>query len=299
MGGIQKKIDGKNPNGRIWSTFSFQGASAPAGWQRHLKAPFMIGITNKNKGHTAGTLGGVNVESRGGDGVLVGPRARGYNNSLFGDWYGYKPSKGGEGGDWSAKGTGVARWRPNVIQELKHLGLSTGWQDTVLRRMNQESGGDPNVVNKWDSNWKAGHPSVGLMQVIAGTFAAYAGSHKNTGPKKYGVSVNPNANIHAGLNYANHRYGSLAGLNRAGGYDSGGWLPPGATLAINKTGKPEAVLTNEEAATFKRMVQNSDQLGGINVVINWSTLTLPSKAETRKLALQLRDELRDVERARR
>ncbi|MFB7111723.1 transglycosylase SLT domain-containing protein [Streptomyces sp. NPDC056291] len=297
MGGIQKKIDGTNPNGRIWSTFSFSGAKAPAGWVRNLKAPFMVGITNQGKGHTAGTLGGVNVESRGGDGVLVGPRARGYNNSLFTDWYGYKPSQGG--GDWSAKGTGVARWRPNVVAELKHLGLSTGWQDTVLRRMNQESGGDPNVVNKWDSNWKAGTPSVGLMQVIGPTFAAYAGSHKGTGPFKYGVSVQPNANIHAGLNYANKRYGSLAGLNRAGGYDSGGWLPPGATLAINKTGKPEAVLTNEEAQTFRRMVQNPDQLGGINVVINWSTLTLPSKPETRKLAVQLRDAIRDVERARR
>ncbi|MBA5222217.1 phage tail tape measure protein [Streptomyces griseoaurantiacus] len=297
MGGIQKKIDGSDPKGRIWSTFSFQGSHAPAGWQRHLKAPFMIGITNKGVGHTAGTLGGVNVESRGGAGVLVGSRARGYNNSLFTDWYGYKPSKGG--GDWSAKGTGVARWRPNVIRELQHLGLSTGWQDTVLRRMNQESGGDPNVVNKWDSNWKAGHPSVGLMQVIGPTFAAYAGSHRNTGPFKYGTSVNPNANIHAGLNYAQHQYGSLSALNRAGGYDSGGWLPPGATLAINKTGKPEAVLTNEEAQTFRRMVQNPDQLGGVNVVINWSSLTVPSKSEFRKVALQLRDELREVERARR
>ncbi|MGC5565345.1 phage tail tape measure protein [Streptomyces sp. FR-108] len=298
MGGIQKKIDGKNPNGRIWSTFSFSGAHAPSGWVRHLKSPFMVGITNRGKGHTAGTLGGVNVESRGGDGVLVGPRARGYRDSLFTDWYGYKPAKS-SGGDWSAKGTGVARWRPHVIKELKHLGLSTGWQDTVLRRMNQESGGDPNVVNKWDSNWHAGHPSVGLMQVIRGTFDAYAGPHRGTGPKKYGVSVQPNANIHAGLNYANKRYGSLAGLNRPGGYDSGGWLPPGATLAINKTGKPEAVLTNEEAQTFKRMVQNPDQLGGVSVVINWSTLTLPSKTETRKLAVQLRDAIREVERARR
>ncbi|MFJ8935352.1 phage tail tape measure protein [Streptomyces sp. NPDC102365] len=298
MGGIQKKIDGKNPNGRIWSTFSFSGARAPSGWVRRLKSPFMVGITNRGKGHTAGTLGGVNVESRGGDGVLVGPRARGYRDSLFTDWYGYKPAKS-SGGDWSAKGTGVSRWRPNVIKELQHLGLSTGWQDTVLRRMNQESGGDPNVVNKWDSNWHAGHPSVGLMQVIRGTFDAYAGPHRGTGPKKYGVSVQPNANIHAGLNYANKRYGSLAGLNRPGGYDEGGWLPPGATLAINKTGKPEAVLTNEEAQTFRRMVQNPDQLGGVSVVVNWSTLTLPSKTETRKLAVQLRDAIRDVERARR
>lgn len=298
MGGIQKKIDGKNPNGRIWSTFSFQGASAPAGWQRHLKAPFMIGITNANKGHTAGTLGGVNVESRGGDGVLVGSRARGYNSGLFTDWYGYKPSKGG--GDWSAKGTGVARWRPNVIAELKHLGLSTGWQDTVLRRMNQESGGDPNVVNKWDSNWRAGHPSVGLMQVIRGTFAAYAGSHKKTGPFKYGVSVQPNANIHAGLNYANKRYGSLDGLNRAGGYDEGGWLPPGSTLAVNKTGKPEAVLTNEQWSAIERFANTGDPM---EVHVHFNSTFPPTREQSKQAAKWLvedmREELRKKERAHR
>lgn len=289
MGGIQKKIDGKNPNGRIWSTFSFSGSRAPSGWVRHLKSPFMIGVTNKGKGHTAGTLGGVNVESSGGYGVRVGGGARGYNNSLFTDWYGYKPAKS-SGGDWSAKGTGVARWRPNVVQELKHLGQSTGWQDTVLRRMNQESGGDPNVVNKWDSNWRAGHPSVGLMQVIRGTFGAYAGSHKKTGPFKYGVSVQPNANIHAGLNYAKHRYGSLSALNRPGGYDDGGLLQPGATLAFNKTNKPERVLTDEqwEKITGSRTFE---------VHIHAETLTGElSKSQRLKIGKEMRDIIRESER---
>ncbi|MCX4232802.1 phage tail tape measure protein [Streptomyces ortus] len=289
MGGIQKKIDGKNPNGRIWSTFSFSGARAPSGWVRHLKSPFQVGITNRGKGHTAGTLGGVNVESRGGDGVLVGPRARGYNSSLFTDWYGYKPAKS-SGGDWSAKGTGVARWRPHVIKELKHLGLSTGWQDTVLRRMNQESGGDPNVVNKWDSNWHAGHPSVGLMQVIRGTFDAYAGSHRNTGPKKYGVSVQPNANIHAGLNYANKRYGSLAGLNRPGGYDAGGWLPPGSTLAVNKTGKPEAILTNEQWSAIERFANTGDPM---EVHVHFNSTFPPTREQAKQAAKWLVDDMRE------
>nr|WP_250634884.1 transglycosylase SLT domain-containing protein [Bacillus subtilis] len=36
----------------------------------------------------------------------------------------------------------------------------------------KESGGNPNVVNRWDSNWKAGHPSQGLMQFIPSTFNA-------------------------------------------------------------------------------------------------------------------------------
>lgn len=94
MSGIQKVILGQSPLGRLWSTFSFQGDTAPAGWRRNLRSPFMIGITNAGVGHTAGTLAGMNVESRGGEGVVVGPRARGYNNGLFTDWYGFAPALG-------------------------------------------------------------------------------------------------------------------------------------------------------------------------------------------------------------
>ncbi|MGW7327475.1 hypothetical protein ACWGIU_02370 [Streptomyces sp. NPDC054840] len=94
MSGIQKVILGQSPLGRLWSTFSFQGDTAPAGWHRGLRSPFMVGITNNGVGHTAGTLAGMNVESRGGEGVVVGSRARGYNNSLFQDWYGFAPALG-------------------------------------------------------------------------------------------------------------------------------------------------------------------------------------------------------------
>jgi SLT domain-containing protein/phage-related protein len=119
-------------------------------------------------------------------------------------------------------GSGVARWAGMISTVLQLLGQSASWLGTVERRMNQESGGSPTIVNRTDSNWLAGHPSVGLMQVIAGTFAAYAGRYRNTGPFSYGVSVNPTANTYAGLNYALHRYGSLAALNQPGGYAAGG-----------------------------------------------------------------------------
>ncbi|MFY0513524.1 hypothetical protein ACOMD4_24515 [Streptomyces anulatus] len=91
---IQKVILGQIPKGRLWSTFSFQGDNAPAGWVRNLRSPFQIGITNAGVGHTAGTLAGVNVESRGGDGVVVGKGARGWNDSLFTDHYGFAPAIG-------------------------------------------------------------------------------------------------------------------------------------------------------------------------------------------------------------
>lgn len=41
---------------------------------------------------------------------------------------------------------------------------------TILRRINQESGGSETVTNNWDSNAAAGHPSTGLLQYIQPTF---------------------------------------------------------------------------------------------------------------------------------
>jgi phage-related protein len=95
MSSIEKVIQGKNPKGRLWSTHSFSGNTAPNGWARGFNSPFKIGITNAGVGHTAGTLSGTNVESRGGDGVVVGSRARGYNDKLFNSWYGFKPARAG------------------------------------------------------------------------------------------------------------------------------------------------------------------------------------------------------------
>ncbi|MFF5778178.1 phage tail tape measure protein [Streptomyces virginiae] len=119
MSGIQKVIQGLSPGGRLWSTFSFQGDTTPPGWKRNLRSPFMIGITNDGVGHTAGTLAGMNVESRGGDGVVVGARARGYNSPLFHDRYGFVPAlRKYDGGGWLQPGVTTAvnaTGRPEAI----------------------------------------------------------------------------------------------------------------------------------------------------------------------------------------
>ncbi|MFG3660234.1 hypothetical protein [Streptomyces sp. NPDC047706] len=148
-------------------------------------------------------------------------------------------------------GAGVEQWRGVVRKALGEVGQPLAYDGITLRRMNQESGGNPTIVNKWDSNWQAGHPSVGLMQVIGPTFRSYAGKYRNTGPFLYGVSTNPLANIYSSMKYALAAYGSLPrAYNRAGGYDSGGWLQPGVTTAVNLTGKPEAVLTDSQWRTM-------------------------------------------------
>lgn len=120
-------------------------------------------------------------------------------------------------------GTGVKRWTGVVQQVLGELKQSKALTNTVLRRMQQESGGNPRAVNKTDANWKNGTPSVGLMQVIKPTFRAYAGKYKTTGPFLYGVSIDPTANLYASGKYALSRYGSLSkAYNRPGGYTRGG-----------------------------------------------------------------------------
>ncbi|MFD8839864.1 peptidoglycan DD-metalloendopeptidase family protein [Streptomyces griseofuscus] len=120
-------------------------------------------------------------------------------------------------------GSGVQRWKGVVQQALGEVHQSLSLVNTTLRRMNQESGGNPTAVNRWDSNWKAGHPSVGLLQLIDRTFRTYAGKYKNSGPFMYGVSVDPLANVYASMRYALARYGSLsAAYNRPGGYARGG-----------------------------------------------------------------------------
>src|SRR5690606_36681184 len=106
MAGIQKKIHGQNPRGRLYTTFDFRGKRAPKGWVQNLDSPFTVGVTNKGVGHMAGTLIGTNVESAGGGkGVRVGKTARGTMDKMFTARYGYKPvvkdakAIGGKGGD--------------------------------------------------------------------------------------------------------------------------------------------------------------------------------------------------------
>jgi len=160
---------------------------------------------------------------------------------------------GGGGTPYSGPvGAGVEQWRNLATQMLAREGQDVGLIDTLLRRMNQESGGNPNAINLWDSNAIKGTPSKGLMQVIDPTFATYHDP---------GLSSNiydPSANIASSILYAKGNYGSLArAYNRAGGYaeggrvqsyDTGGWLQPGWTAAYNGTAKPERVSTAEQDA---------------------------------------------------
>lgn len=170
------------------------------------------------------------------------------------------------GGSATGPGHGVFKFRPEATTVARLLGLPASAAQGILEILAHEDGsGDPTAVNRWDSNWQAGHPSVGLAQVIAGTFAEWAGPFRKTGPFSYGVSTNPLANIYAGMNYALHRYGAgmieAGGLHNAAGqyqgYDAGGFLPPGMSTVLNKTGSPEPVLTGTQWSSLLESIHSS------------------------------------------
>ena len=186
-------------------------------------------------------------------------------------------------------GSGVQRWKTVVLTALRMVGQVPALLNITLRRMNQESGGNPNIVNRWDSNWKAGHPSVGLMQVIGPTFRSYAGKLKNTGPFLYGVSVNPLANVYASMRYALSRYGSLtSAYGRAGGYRNGTTSAAGGMHLFGEAG-PEMgfspagwrILNARQTAglggglVIERLVlENHGVIGSQYEVENWLVETL-------------------------
>ena len=139
-----------------------------------------------------------------------------------------------------AGGAGVDRWAPMILQVLAMLGQSSANLGAVEHRMSQESGGNPRAINLTDSNAAAGDPSRGLMQTIMSTFERYRSFLL---PNDI---YNPEANIFAGLNYATnspaYQGRSLSSVMlQPGGYDQGGYLPTGLSLAYNGTGRPEPV----------------------------------------------------------
>jgi SLT domain-containing protein/phage-related protein len=148
-----------------------------------------------------------------------------------------------------AAGRGVEQWLDITRIALMLNNLPDSLAGQVLYQMRTESGGNPNAINLTDINAQMGDPSRGLMQVIGSTFAAY---HI---PGTSGNIYDPLANIAAAINYAKHVYGpSLMsggmGIGSGHGYDSGGWLPPGLTLAYNLTGSPELVLSQAQLADY-------------------------------------------------
>lgn len=131
----------------------------------------------------------------------------------------------------------------DITQALQKAGVPQSqwatWEAGLNTLITRESGWNASAINMSDSNAAAGHPSQGLMQTIPSTFAAYSLG---------GSITDPVSNIVAGIRYIMATYGGIQNVQQANanlppkGYDTGGALMPGLTLANNTTGTVEGVL---------------------------------------------------------
>jgi hypothetical protein len=132
-------------------------------------------------------------------------------------------------------GGGTSSATPAAVTAMvKKLAASQGWDAAQIadwqKVIMQESGGSTTAKN-------ASSGAYGIAQFINGPseYAQYGGN-----------STSVSGQLTAMMNYIKERYGTPS---KAEGhelsshwYDSGGWLPPGPSIAINKTGVPERVL---------------------------------------------------------
>src|SRR5690625_1107094 len=162
-------------------------------------------------------------------------------------------------------GGNVSEW---IRAAMMITGAPESWLGPLSTIAMKESGGrtGPSTVNKWDSNWARGTPSMGLMQTIMPTFRA----HMKSG---MGDIMNPIHNAVAAINYIKSRYGtpfntpgikSMAGGGPYKGYwkGTGGPLRSAETAWVGERG-PELVHLPRGSEVFsngesKRMA--SDQL---------------------------------------
>src|SRR5262249_1637454 len=130
-------------------------------------------------------------------------------------------------------GAGVGRWGGLMMAVLRHFGIPQLFS-TFMAQMQTESGGNPNAINLWDSNARAGMPSSGLCQAIPAPFAASPGPSRSRG------TLAPLANIYAAVAYAISRYGASIGavLGHGHGYAAGGVIPEPVTGIGHRSGEP-------------------------------------------------------------
>ncbi|MGU9560081.1 phage tail tape measure protein [Lactiplantibacillus pentosus] len=125
---------------------------------------------------------------------------------------------GSSGNANNPTGSGVTRWKP-VIKKVAanmNVDLTSSGMSAVLSRIKQESNGSATVENDWDSNAKAGTPSIGLLQYIQPTFKSWL-------PTKAGHKY-PN-NIRHGASQIAAMFNDSSWLSDIS--VSGGWGPTG------------------------------------------------------------------------
>lgn len=149
------------------------------------------------------------------------------------------------GGEDNPQGSGVSRWRESVVKALQANGIEPNdfRVSKILATIQRESNGNPTVQNNWDSNARAGDPSIGLMQTTGRTFNSFKLSGHNNIRNGYD-------NLLAAINYIKQRYGtSDAAFNRvaAYGYANGGLVSKNGVYELAEGNMPEYVIPTDVA----------------------------------------------------
>lgn len=147
----------------------------------------------------------------------------------------------------------------------------TNWFSGLKTIAYGESEGNPNAVNGWDSNARAGIPSKGLMQVIPPTFSENM-------KKGYGNIMNPIDNTIAAINYIKRRYGGISNVpgviaRRLGrpyvGYETGGFINKDQIIRAGEGNKREVIIPLQNERYMKPFADAvaanlNGQGGGVN-----------------------------------
>ena len=191
-------------------------------------------VTDLIKSSISGISGGVEMFSNLAGGVI---------DKLTGsvvDWFKKELTKLQDTLGANPGGSGVERWRPYVIEALKANGFEASAYQVAawLKVIQRESNGNPKAINLWDSNAKAGIPSMGLVQTIGPTFNAYKFPGHNDVYNGYD-------DLLAGIHYMKAIYGSgssaFARVSGPEGYANGGLITQPIHALVGEDG-PETIL---------------------------------------------------------
>lgn len=127
--------------------------------------------------------------------------------------------------------------------------------------------------------------AYGIPQALPARKMASAGSDWAT---------NPRTQIIWGLNYIRSRYGKPSTAygdwlgRQPHWYDSGGWLPPGLSLTMNGTGKPERIRTAKQEAALGSggdtyVFNFSGPIGSRAELENWLVKALDTVGRTKRI----------------
>lgn len=163
-------------------------------------------------------------------------------------------------------------WREMAMAAMRRNGFNAddpAQVNAMLKQIMSESGGIPDRAQEIvDINGTGESAGLGLLQIIPGTFA----DHRD--PDLPNDRRDPWANMNAALRYYKSKYGTdlttmwghghgyalggiLPALTRL--YDQGGWLPHGA-MALNLSGRPEPVLTDEHWDRVSELIRQVGEM---------------------------------------